>query len=317
MPRALIIGSAGQDGRYLSQFLAGKGYWLAGADQTERSDSAKLIDTHFTIDLRDPSLIQSTIDKSAPDEIYYLAAQNFSSEDERLRTAPVADVLTVNLTGAAVALSWIVSRYPSCRFFYAGSCHVFGRPLHSPQNEETPHHPTSPYGISKSAGLRLCRYFRESCSVFAVGGILFNHESPLRTPPFISARIAQAAARAASGIGSKLDVHDLDAIVDWGAASDYVEAMWLTLARPRADEYVIATGTAHTVRDFAQVAFAHVGKSWEDWVVSSRRESIDQQVPYVGDSAKLRRDTRWHPRTTFEELVGSMVDAYAQQPVRP
>lgn len=313
--RALIIGSAGQDGRYLAEFLSKKGYWVAGVDRTDRSESSAALDAYWRCDLRNPSLIPSAIDRSIPSEIYYLAAQNFSSEDEQLRTAPIADLLTVNLLGAAVTLSTITARFPRCRFFYAGSCHVFGDAMVAPQNEGTPHNPTTPYGISKSAGLRLCRYFRESCGVFAVGGILFNHESPLRRPPFVTARIAHAAALVSAGKGKKIAVHDTAAVVDWGAASDFVEAMWLALTHSGPNDYVIATGIAHTVGEFAQAAFSHVGARWEDWVVSDSCGSTRQSAPYVGDSTRIRRATRWEPRTSFHTLVETMVDAHTNIPV--
>jgi GDPmannose 4,6-dehydratase len=312
--RALIIGSAGQDGRYLAEFLSKKGYWVAGADRADRSESSAALDAYWRCDLRNPLLISSAIDRSTPSEIYYLAAQNFSSEDKQLRTAPVADVLTVNLTGAAVTLSSITAEFPTCRFFYAGSCHVFGNAVAAPQNEETPHNPTTPYGISKAAGLRLCRYFRESHGVFAVGGILFNHESPLRRPPFVTARIAHAAALVSLGKGEKIAVHDTDAAVDWGAASDFVEAMWLALTHPTPDDYVIATGIPHTVAEFAHAAFNHIGARWEDWVVSGPSGSVRQSAPYVGDSTRIRRATGWEPRTSFRTLVETMVDAHTHNP---
>ena len=305
--RALIIGSAGQDGHYLARLLSAKGYWVAGVDHGARSETAAL-NEYWTCDLRDPVSLSGLIDQSQPTEIYYLAAQNFSSEDVRLHTAPVADVITVNLTGAAVTLAVIASRFPRTRFFFAGSCHVFGEPLAAPQNEDTPHNPTTPYGISKSAGIKLCKYFRESAGVFAVAGILFNHESPLRQPPFVTARIAHAAARVAIGKGKKITVRDANAVVDWGAAADYVEAMWLTLTAAPADDYVIATGVPRTIAEFAETAFRHVGASWEDWVVSEN-SSAERPTPYVGDSARLKRATGWSPRTSFQQLVAAMVDA--------
>jgi len=307
--RALIVGSAGQDGHYLAEWLAGKGYWVAGVDRTESSHSSSKLDAYWRYDLRDTSRIVGAIDASAPGEIYYLAAQNFSSEDDKLHPAPVADVLTVNLIGAAVALSTIAAGLPNCRFFYAGSCHVFGHSVVVPQNEQTPHRPSTPYGISKTAGLSLCKYFRESCGLFVVGGILFNHESPLRRPPFVSARIAQAAALVAVGKGEKITLRDTAAVVDWGAASDYVEAMWLALTHPQPADYVIATGVPHTVAEFAKTAFGHVGARWEDWVIADSNASSRKSAPYLGDSTRIRRATGWEPRTTFPDLVGAMVDA--------
>jgi GDPmannose 4,6-dehydratase len=285
-------------------------------DQSDPAGSSVLLNDFFLVDLRNPLLLPRAIESAKPDEIYYLAALNFSNEDERLRSAPVADVLNVNLTSAAATLSIIAARFPSSRFFFAGSCHVFGRPNSAPQNETTPHNPTSPYGLSKSAGLRLCRYFRESCSVFAVGGILFNHESPLRQPPFISARIARAAALAAVGRGARLEVHDLEAIVDWGAAADYVEAMWHTMNQSLANDYVIATGIGHTVGDFARVAFEHVGEDWQKWIGCPPNELKEAVIPYVGDPSRITNATGWRPTTTFEQLVGEMVDAYRNRPLR-
>jgi len=307
--RALIIGSAGQDGHYLTDWLAKKGYWVAGVDRTDNAHSSPLLDAYWRGDLRNPSVIVEAIDASAPTEVYYLAAQNFSSKDENLHSAPVADVLTVNLTGAAVTLSTIAAKSPNCRFFYAGSCHVFGRAVGAPQNEQTPHNPSTPYAISKSAGLHLCKYFRESRGLFAVGGILFNHESPLRRSPFVTARIARAAALVAIGTGEQITIHDTAAVVDWGAACDFVEAMWLALTHPQPDDYVIATGVAHTVAEFAETAFSHVGARWEDWVIADSNVSSRESAPYIGDSTRIRHATGWEPRTTFPGLVGAMVDA--------
>jgi GDPmannose 4,6-dehydratase len=149
-----------------------------------------------------------------------------------------------------------------------------------------------------------------------VGGILFNHESPLRRPPFISARIARAAALVAAGYGARLEVHDLEAIVDWGAAADYVEAMWLSLDHPQPNEYVIATGIGRTVGDFARVAFEHIGEDWRNWIVCDSHSLKQPSTPYIGNSGRISRATGWKPRTTFEQLVGDMVDAYKDQPIR-
>jgi GDPmannose 4,6-dehydratase len=309
--RALIIGCAGQDGRYLADYLSNKGYWVGGVDRTEPHSDQQLA-KYWQCDLRDSSSLKSPIEESCPDELYYLAAMNFSSADENVHSAVLADLFTVNTTGAAVCLSTIAAHLSRCRFFYAGSCHVFGQPAVSPQSENTPHNPTTPYGISKSAGLRLCKYFREFRGVFAVGGILFNHESPLRRPPFVTAQLARAAALAASGTGEAVILRDPEAIVDWGAARDFVEGMWLALNHHEPDDYVIATGVPRTVREFATAAFDHVGTRAEDWITLTSLEPSTQMrpVPYIGDSSYLRRATGWVPRTTFEQLVHEMVDAY-------
>jgi GDPmannose 4,6-dehydratase len=197
---------------------------------------------------------------------------------------------------------------PECKAFYAASCHIFGQPTVMPQDERTPHFPISPYGVTKSAGLRLCQYFRDSRKLFVVGGILYNHESPRRRPPFITARIVNAAAMVAIGKGRPIYIRAPDTIVDWGAAPDYVEAMWLSLQQPLATDYIIATGVPRTIWDFANAAFECVGARAVDWITSEPSASGGRALPYVGNNSKLVATTQWNPRVTFGDLVHWMVD---------
>jgi GDPmannose 4,6-dehydratase len=306
---SLIIGAGGQDGWYLAEHLRRNGHRAIGIDRTPEQDSSPHLHAYVRSDLRDIADLESAINRAAPNEIYYLAALNFSSEDARLRTTPIADVLNVNLMGAVSTLNLISDKLPECRFFYAGSCQVFGEPLESPQNEDTPHSPSSPYAVAKSAGLRLCEYFRKEYGVFAVGGILFNHESPLRRPPFITARLAEAAAHVALGRANRITIRNPSAVVDWGAASDVVAAMSATLAQDAADDYVIATGVGHSVSEFADVAFNHVGETWTDWVEAQDSHNTTAKIPYIGDIARIKARTGWYPRVSFEQMVTEMVDA--------
>jgi GDPmannose 4,6-dehydratase len=195
------------------------------------------------------------------------------------------------------------------RFFYAASAHIFGRPDGFPQNERTPFRPDTPYAISKTAGVHLCRYYRETHRLHTVSGILYNHESPRRSESFVTARIARAAAMASRGKGAPLFLRDLQATADWGAAEDYVDAMWRTLQLPAGDEFVISTGIPRTVMDFAREAFAAVGLRADDYVFQSPGTSGSGSIPYVGDHTKIRRACGWQPVKTFASLVKEMVEA--------
>jgi GDPmannose 4,6-dehydratase len=210
-------------------------------------------------------------------------------------------------------LEYIATELPSCRFFYAASAQVFGAPASSPQNELTPRNPDTPYGISKGAGMDVCRYFRAHRGVFTSVGILYNHESPRRGESFITTQIARAAALASVGLGEHLSIRDLDAIVDWGAAQDYVRAMWLALQQSTSGDYVIASGTGRTVRDFAQAAFAVVRLRASDYLTQESPPTTSTRVPLVGNSSKIREICGWEPAISFDELVRSMVETQMQR----
>lgn len=315
--RALITGVNGQDGSYLAELLLAHGYGVIGLDRNpppQDLPSLAALDGHLVVDLIEPGSLEAAVRQVRPDELYHLAAHHFSSQTDENRTGPLEPFLRVNLIAPSEALEFIATELPSCRFFYAASAQVFGAPSSWPQNESTPRNPDTPYGISKSAGMDVCRYFRTHRGVFASVGILYNHESPRRGDSFITTQIARAAARAARGLPSRLVLKDLEAVVDWGAAQDYVRAMWLTLQQPGADDYIIASGKGRTVREFAEEAFSVVGMHAADRVTQETPKAHSRGVPYVGDSSRIREVGGWEPVISFGELVRSMVEAQLQQP---
>jgi GDPmannose 4,6-dehydratase len=265
MKRALITGITGQDGSYLAEFLLGKGYEVHGIvrrvsleDPTHRLwrirhvlDKIKL----HAASLDSYASIFNVVEKVKPDECYHLAAQsfvNYSFED-------AFSTINTNINGTLFVLSAIKEKASGCRFYFAGSSEMFGKAKDTPQNEETPFYPRSPYGISKVAGFDLTRNFRESYDLFACNGILFNHESPRRGFEFVTRKITSTVAKIKFGIEKELRLGNLDAKRDWGFAGDYVKAMWLMLQQPEPDDYVIATNETHSVREFVEDAFEYVG----------------------------------------------------------
>jgi GDPmannose 4,6-dehydratase len=204
----------------------------------------------------------------------------------------------------------MVSFTPQARLFYAASSRIFGRASTSPQTEQTPFSPVCAYGISKIAGIHLCRIYRYTRAMFVSAGILYNHESPMRSPAFVTRKLSQAAARASLGMAARIKVRDGSALVDWGAAEDYVRAMADILALPEPDEFIVATGVSHTVRHFAELAFAHVGLDARDYIEDASDGAVHEAgIPMCGDSSKLREKTGWSPRRSLAEIAGAMVDA--------
>jgi GDPmannose 4,6-dehydratase len=241
-----------------------------------------------------------------PVELYHLAAQSF------VPTSWAQPVLTGEFTGLAVTrvLEAVRQVDPSIRFYQASSSEMFGKVRETPQNERTPFHPRSPYGVAKAYGHWITVNYRESYDLFAVCGILFNHESPRRGPEFVTRKITQGVACIKKGRAKELRLGNLDAQRDWGFAGDYVRAMWMMLQQGSADDYVIATGRAHTVREFAERAFAHVGLRWEDHVVVDEALYRPAEVEHlVGDATKAREKLGWRPEVSFDDLVAMMVDA--------
>ncbi|MBI4368340.1 MAG: GDP-mannose 4,6-dehydratase, partial [Candidatus Omnitrophica bacterium] len=262
--RALITGITGQDGSYLAEFLLERGYEVHGLvrrvaleDPEHRIWRIKHILDKIRLhsaSLESYSSIFEVVDKVQPDECYHLAAQSFVSysfEDE-------FSTMNTNVNGTHSILSCVLQRAPKCHFYFAGSSEMFGVAPQSPQNEATPFHPRSPYGISKLTGFHLTRNYREAYHLFAVSGILFNHESPRRGYEFVTRKIARAAARIKMGLQKDLRLGNIEAKRDWGFAGDYVKAMWQMLQQPKPDDYVIATGETHTVREFLELSFEHV-----------------------------------------------------------
>lgn len=314
--RAFITGIAGQDGSYLAELLLKKGYEVHGLlrrvameDHRERLSrlhgSAGKIRMHSG-DVSDYPTVWWLIASIKPDEVYHLAAQSFVAESFE---DPVS-TLRINIDGTEYLLSAIKELHPSCRFYFAATSEMFGRALTSPQNEETPFNPVSPYGISKLASFYLVRMYREGYGIFAVSGILFNHESPRRGLEFVTRKITHTAARIKRGLEKELRLGNLDAKRDWGFAGDYVEAMWLMLQQKTPHDFVIGTGEAHSVREFVEETFRHLGLDWGKYVKIDRAlfRPVDVQI-LLADASRAQKALGWKPKTGFRALVKMMVDA--------
>jgi GDPmannose 4,6-dehydratase len=312
--RALITGVTGQDGAYLARLLLDKGYQVYGLVARRGSDAlwrlrelgAQAGVTLLVGDVTDVSSLLRAIEQARPTELYNLAAQSFVDKSWDLPS------VTVQVSGMAVTnvLEAIRCTDPKIRFYQATSSEVFGRVQAPVQDEATPFHPRSPYGVAKAFAHWLTVNYRESHGLHASSGILFNHESPLRGPEFVTRKISMAVARIKRGRQDKLRLGNLDAKRDWGFAGDYVEAMWRMLQQDAADDYVIATGRNASVRDFCRIAFSHAGLDYEKYVEVDaallRRAEIDT---VLGSAAKAKAQLGWSPKTSLEELVAMMVDA--------
>jgi len=313
MTTALITGVSGQDGYYLSRLLLENGYTVHGVARSSTNLPVELRDrlaTFTPMDLRTPAPLADVVRQLKPDEIYHLAAHHFSSEGDENIAGELDPFMSVNFAAAETVLNVLRYELRQAKFFYAASAHVFGDPEKFPQTERTPMRPDTPYAISKTAGVHLCHYYRKRHGIFAVAGILYNHESPRRSSSYITTQVAEAAAKASLGQAVSLEIRDLDAVVDWGAAEDYVAAMWLSLQQHDPDTYIIASGIVRTVRDLVTHAFDAVGLEADGYVVSSRTESgSEARTPYIGDASKIRMSCSWEPTLSFRELVRSMVEA--------
>jgi len=308
---ALITGVTGQDGSYLAEFLLSKGYEVFA---TIRRSSVANFDriAHFQekitlipADLLDQNSLTSAVLQARPREVYNLAAQSF------VPTSWNQPVLTGEFTALGVTrmLEAVRAVDPTIRFYQASSSEMFGKVRQSPQNEATPFHPRSPYGVAKVYGHWITVNYRESYNIFACSGILFNHESPRRGREFVTRKVTEAAARAKLGKQRVLKMGNLDAHRDWGFAGDYAEAMWLMLQQDTPDDYVIATGVSHSVRELMQVAFGTVGLNWEDYVVVDPALVRPAEVDYLlGDATKAQQKLGWKPRVSFEQLIQMMVE---------
>ena len=309
---ALITGITGQDGSYLAELLLAKGYRVVGMTRRSSTDVHERIqhivdDIEFVSgDLLDQSSITTIVANVRPDEIYNLAAQSF------VPTSWTQPVLTGEFTALGVTrvLEAIRAVDPKIRFYQASSSEMFGKVQATPQNETTPFYPRSPYGVAKVYGHWITVNYRESYNIFAASGIAFNHESSRRGKEFVTRKISDGVARIKLGLQKELRLGNLDAQRDWGFAGDYVRAMWLMLQRESADDYVIATGRTHAVRDFLRLAFAAVDLDWEQHVVVDPRFYRPAEVDLlVGDASKARRELGWEPEVSFEQLVEQMVRA--------
>jgi GDPmannose 4,6-dehydratase len=316
MKRVLITGIDGQDGSYLSEFLLNKGYQVHGMvrrvaleDPEHHLWRIKHILSRLKLhcgSLESYPSIFKIVEKVKPDECYHLAAQSFVSysfEDE-------FSTINTNINGTHFVLSAIKEKAPKCKFYFAGSSEMFGLVRETPQNESTPFHPRSPYGISKVAGFDLTRNYREAYGLFACNGILFNHESPHRGFEFVTRKISHGVAEIKLGLANELKLGNLEAKRDWGFAGDYIKAMWLMLQQNRPDDYVIATGETHSVREFTEAAFQVIGLNWKKYVKIDKTFFRPSEVHLlIGDYSKAKKKLGWRPEVKFNELVKMMVNA--------
>ncbi len=310
---ALITGITGQDGSYLAELLLNEGYRVVGMTRRTSTDVHERIqhlvdDIEFVSgDLLDQSSITSIVRDVRPNEVYNLAAQSF------VPTSWQQPVLTGEFTALGVTrvLEAIRASDPAIRFYQASSSEMFGKVVETPQRESTPFYPRSPYGVAKVYGHWITVNYRESYNMFAVSGILFNHESSRRGKEFVTRKITDGVARIKLGLAKELRLGNLDSQRDWGFAGDYVRAMWLMLQQDTADDYVIATGRTHSVRDFVRIAFESAGLgSYEPYVVLDERFVRPAEVDLlIGDPSKAKRVLGWEPRVSFEQLVEMMVRA--------
>jgi len=310
--KVLITGITGQDGSYLAEFLLKKNYQVFGMTRrtsTSNYDRIKDIVDEITLvsgDLLDEHSMTNAIKEIQPDEIYNLAAQSF------VPTSWSQPVLTGEFTALGVTriLEAIRNAKPDVKFYQASSSEMFGKVRQTPQTETTPFYPRSPYGVAKVYGHWITVNYRESFNLFAISGILFNHESPRRGLEFVTRKISHAAARIKLGKQDKLHLGNLESKRDWGYAPDYVEAMWLMLQQDKPDDYVIATGKTWSVKDCVQIAFETVGLNWQDYVVADQKFLRPAEVDVlVGDAAKAKKILGWQPKTSFQEMIKIMVEA--------
>jgi len=314
--RALITGITGQDGSYLAELLLSQGYEVHGAVRRVALEDpehrlVRLSAVRDGVNLHAASLesfasVYQLVAKVMPEECYHLAAQSFVSYsfDDEFST------LNTNINGTHFLLSAVKDLVPKCKFYFAGSSEMFGKAEEIPQTEQTRFHPRSSYGISKVCGFELTRNYREAYGLHASSGILFNHESPRRGYEFVTRKITSGVARILAGKSRSVPLGNLEARRDWGHAREYVKAMWLMLQQPEPEDYVIATGETHSVREFAELAFARAGLDYRDYVTSDPTLFRPAEVNLLlGDYSKARDKLGWTPSVTFDALVREMVEA--------
>jgi GDPmannose 4,6-dehydratase len=312
--RSLITGLTGQDGSYLAEHLLSLGYEVHGLvrrvaledPQRRFNRIAHLLDklTLHPASLESYPSIFHVISRHQFDECYHLAAQSFVAES----FADGFSTMNTNINGTHYVLAALRELQPQCRFYFAGSSEMFGKAREVPQTENTPFHPRSPYGISKVAGFELTRNYREAYDMFCVNGVLFNHESPRRGFEFVTRKITSGVARIKSGLDKEVRLGNLEAKRDWGHAKDYVRAMHSMLQQEKPEDFVVASGESHTVREFCELAFAEVDLDYRDFVIADERFYRPAEVDsLIGDATKAREALRWRPEYNFEQLVKDMV----------
>ncbi|MFK7872753.1 MAG: GDP-mannose 4,6-dehydratase [Oligoflexales bacterium] len=309
--KALITGVTGQDGSYLAEFLLEKGYEVFGLVRRLSTPNHErlgaLLDHVQWIegDLHDQSSLIQAVQKAQPDEVYNLAAQSF------VGTSWGQPELTSDITGLGVMrmLEAVRMACPSARFYQASSSEMYGKVLEVPQRESTPFYPRSPYGVAKAYGHYMTVNYRDSYNMFAVSGILFNHESPRRGLEFVTRKVTDGVARIKAGKAKELRMGNLDSKRDWGFAGDYIEAMWLMLQQEKPEDFVISTGETHTVREFCEIAFQRVGLNYQDYVKIDEAFIRPAEVDLLlGDCTHAKKTLNWEPKVSFRELVSMMVD---------
>jgi GDPmannose 4,6-dehydratase len=312
LPKALITGVTGQDGSYLAELLLAKGYEVVGVVRRTSHHSYERIEHLLdrievvAADLLDQHSLTVVLQDTRPDEVYNLAAQSY------VPTSWTQPVLTGEFTALGVTriLEAIRLVHPSARFYQASSSEMFGRVAETPQRENTPFYPRSPYGVAKVYGHWITVNYRESYDLYAVSGILFNHESPRRGIEFVTRKVTDGVARIKLGLARELRLGNLDARRDWGFAGDYVDAMWRMLQQPEPHDYVVGTGQTHSVRELVEAAFSHVGLDWRKHVTTDPKYMRPAEVDVLqADPSKARKELGWSPRVGFSELVAMMVDA--------
>jgi GDPmannose 4,6-dehydratase len=312
VPRALITGVTGQDGSYLAELLLSKGYEVVGVVRRTSHHSYERIEHLLdrievvAADLLDQHSLTVVLQDTQPDEVYNLAAQSY------VPTSWTQPVLTGEFTALGVTriLEAVRLVHPTAKFYQASSSEMFGRVTETPQRETTSFYPRSPYGVAKVYGHWITVNYRESYNLYAVSGILFNHESPRRGIEFVTRKVSDGVARIKLGLARELRLGNLDARRDWGFAGDYVDAMWRMLQQPTPQDFVIGTGQTHSVRELVEAAFTYVGLSWQDYVVTDPRYMRPAEVDLLlADPSKARKELGWTPTVAFQELVAMMVEA--------
>jgi GDPmannose 4,6-dehydratase len=312
MPKALISGVTGQDGSYLAELLLSKGYEVVGVVRRTSHHSYERIEHLLdrvqivAADLLDQHSLTVVLQEHRPDEVYNLAAQSF------VPTSWTQPVLTGEFTALGVTriLEAVRLAHPTARFYQASSSEMYGRVHETPQSETTPFYPRSPYGVAKVYGHWITVNYRESYGMYAVSGILFNHESPRRGVEFVTRKITDGVARIRHGLATELRLGNLDARRDWGFAGDYVDAMWRMLQQPEPRDYVIGMGETHTVQELVEIAFSHVGLDWRKHVVIDPKFIRPAEVDLLmADPRKAAAELQWRPAVSFDQLVRMMVDA--------
>jgi len=316
MPTALITGITGQDGSYLAELLLDKGYQVYGVVRRTSSPGYERIDhlldrvTLVPADLLDQHSLTGVIHDTKPDEVFNLGAQSY------VPTSWTQPVLTGEFTALGVTriLEAVRLAHPEARFYQASSSEMFGKVVETPQRESTPFHPRSPYGVAKAYGHWITVNYRESYGMFAVSGILFNHESPRRGIEFVTRKVTDGAARIKLGLADELRLGNLDAKRDWGFAGDYVDAMWRMLQQDSPEDYVIGTGITHSVQELVEVAFARLDLEWRDYVKEDPRFIRPAEVDLLlADATKAKERLGWEPDVGFAQMIETMVDADFQR----